>query len=710
MNPISAFFVRNIIAVFFFYGLAFFAMGLALLLASRRTSQFTFARAIIPLAIFGILHGLHEWIEMYQKIATLTSGYVPTEAHEVTRLAFLVGSFAMLAAFGFTLVNRPRQKWTRIWLPVAAMIGIWLVIVPAAARVTHATTGETVAQADVLSRYTLGIPAALLGAWALMTQQRTFREHEMPQFGRDLIWATTALLLYGVVGQIFVRKTALFPSTVINSELFLQWFGVPVQLFRGVMAAVLAIFMIRALNAFDIENERRLETSNQARLDAQANALETERRISRERQRLNAELRQTARELGLMLELSNLLARPLALQDRLDGVLQRLLHSLAFTNAGLILLRSRSSGEIDVRAAGGYDQAQDGQAGDLRSERRQQAEDLGRQCALMGSALCLHADGEILEVQLQQASEEAPCQRHPSPIVVVAVPLVSRVQVIGSLVLAQSTGNRQPMTLDDIELLLAVAQQLGLSIENARLAQDAQERERVLADLLHQVVEAQEAERQRIARELHDATGQALTAIALGLRGMETQLERGTSDTAMLSSNVREIKSFSTNALGELRQIISDLRPPILDDMGLAAALKWYVQGFEGRRGIAGTFVLEGAPLRLPSEFETVLFRIAQESLTNVAKHAEASAVTVLLRFTPGTVSLLVEDDGRGFDANTRGLGGWGLLGMQERASLLGGQCRVDSTAGEGTRVWTTVPLPAELLEMNYDTSKPVVG
>ena len=161
-----------------------------------------------------------------------------------------------------------------------------------------------------------------------MTQQRTFREHEMPQFGRDLIWATTALLLYGVVGQIFVRKTALFPSTFINSELFLQWFGVPVQLFRGVMAAMLAVFMIRALNAFDIENDRRLEAANQARLDAQANALETERRISRERQRLNAELRQTARELALLLELSNLLARPLALQDRLDGVLQRLLHTL----------------------------------------------------------------------------------------------------------------------------------------------------------------------------------------------------------------------------------------------------------------------------------------------------------------------------------------------------------------------------------------------
>ena len=547
-----------------------------------------------------------------------------------------------------------------------------------------------------------------------MTQQRTFREHEMPQFGRDLIWATTALLLYGVVGQIFVRKTALFPSTVINSELFLQWFGVPVQLFRGVMAAMLAVFMIRALNAFDIENDRRLETANQARLDAQASALETERRISRERQQLNAELRQAARELGLLLELSNLLARPLTLQERLDGILQRLLHTVTFADAGLILLRARKGGEPTVQAAGGFTpfaEGQDGQTADPGNPRREQAEDLGRRCALLGSALCLHADGDILEVSLKQAAEDAPCQRHPSPIVVAAVPLVSSVQVIGSLVLAQHADDQHRMTLDDIELLLAVAQQLGLSIENARLTEDAQERERVLADQLHQVVEAQETERQRIARELHDATGQALTAISLGLRGMELQLERGTADSAVLTSQVREVKSFSTNALGELRQIISDLRPPILDDMGLAATLKWYVQGFEERRGIAGTFLLEGEPLRLPSEFETVLFRIAQEALTNVAKHAGASEVTVMLRFVPGTVCLLIEDNGRGFDAQARvGVGGWGLLGMKERASLLGGQCLIDSKPGQGTRVWTTAPLPANTLERNDDASETVVG
>ncbi len=184
----------------------------------------------------------------------------------------------------------------------------------------------------------------------------------MPQFGRDLIWATTALLLYGVIGQLFVRETPLVPSNIINSALFLQWFGIPVQLFRGLAAVMLLVFMVRALKAFDVETRRRLDAANQARLNA-----------------------------------------------------------------------------------------------------------------------------------------------------------------------------------------------------------------------LNQVVDAQEVERKRIARELHDATGQSLTAIALGLRGVEMHIENSDTPPIGLLDKVREIKTYSTNALGELHQIIADLRPQILDDMGLAAALKWYV-------------------------------------------------------------------------------------------------------------------------------------
>ena len=132
--------------------------------------------------------------------------------------------------------------------------------------------------------------------------------------------------------------------------------------------------------------------------------------------------------------------------------------------------------------------------------------------------------------------------------------------------------------------------------------------------------------------------------------------------------------------------------------MGLAAALKWYVQAYEKRRSIQSTFVLQGTPSRLPSEIETVLFRINQEALTNIAKHAAAAHVTVTLAFQPSQVWLLVEDDGRGFDPEqvlqrTTPGAGWGLLGMKERASLIGGQVEIDSTPGKGTRITTAVPL-----------------
>jgi hypothetical protein len=338
MNPISAFFVRNVVAVFFVYGLAFFSMGLALALATRRTSEFRFAQAIRPLALFGVLHGIHEWFEMFQKIGTLTSGYTPSTLHEVVRLAVLALSFLMLLLFGILLLSPEGIERRRAYVAVLGMAGLWGLSVLVVTVAFKPSPDETIALADVLARYSLGVPGALLGTWALMTQQRTFREHGMPQFGRDLVWCATALLLYGAVGQIFVRQTILVPSTVINSTLFLQWFGIPVQLFRGVMATILAFYMVRALNAFELESQRRLEEANQARLMAQTAALEAERRTSREMERLNQELRLTARELSLLLDLSNLLAVPMSLPDRLHNVLDKIVRSLNFPDAGMILL------------------------------------------------------------------------------------------------------------------------------------------------------------------------------------------------------------------------------------------------------------------------------------------------------------------------------------------------------------------------------------
>jgi signal transduction histidine kinase len=286
----------------------------------------------------------------------------------------------------------------------------------------------------------------------------------------------------------------------------------------------------------------------------------------------------------------------------------------------------------------------------------------------------------------------------------IALPMSSRQQVIGGLVLVRTEMSLETnISSDEFRLMVGIGQQLGLSTENARLYQEAQRREERLAELLHQAVGAQETERQRIARELHDATGQSLTAIALGLRGVESMLNR---EPSVAVEQIQELKTFSTNALGELRHIIADLRPSQLDDLGLAAALHWYVQEFEKRYALHADLVVEGERFRLPSEYGTVLFRIAQEALTNIAKHAHASQINVKLQFQPTRIDLSIEDNGRGFDPakilwdDGGQYTGWGLLGIQERALLLGGQCNLDSAPGQGTRVQVSVPLTTEVKDV----------
>lgn len=695
MNPISAFFVRNIAIVFFFYGLAFFIMGLALALASRRRSEFRFVQAIRPLAAFGILHGVHEWIEMFQKIATLTRGYTPTVPQEIIRLFLLILSFFMLLLFSMWLLSSEKVARRRVYMPALGMVALWALGLLIVATALKPPPGEIIALGDVLARYSLGIPASLLGAWALMAQQRTFREHNMPQFGRDLVWCATALTLYGAIGQIFVRQTLLVPSMIINSTLFLQWFGIPVQLFRGVMAALLAFYMVRALNAFELESQQRLEEANQAKIKAQAAAIEAERSISREMERLNEELRLTAHELSLLLDLSNLLAAPMGLQARLHSALEKIVHSLHFPQVGMVLLVRPETGTLQVRASIGFSPKADVQKGESRYVA---ALGLGEQCVAKAMAICLHSDGTLVEFLPKEVLEDQECRQHMSPVTMLGLPLSVQHQVIGSIVLGQlGVSQEQKLSFDEAKLMVGMAQQLGLSIENARLYQEAQERETMLAELLHQVVGAQEAEQQRIARELHDATGQSLTAIALGLRGVESILE---SDSSVAIEQVRELKTFSTNALGELRRIIADLRPSQLDDLGLVAALQWYVQDFGNRYLIHADFVTEGNPCRLPSEYETVLFRITQEALTNIAKHADASHASVRLRFHPAQVLLTIKDDGHGFDVGETlkrdKPAGWGLLGIQERALLLGGRCEIDSSPRHGTRIRVSVPLVRE--------------
>jgi signal transduction histidine kinase len=355
-------------------------------------------------------------------------------------------------------------------------------------RSSYSVEGDLWVVADVWTRYVLAIPSAILASVGLIAQQRAFRRAGLAQFSRDSLWAAVAFAWYGVIGQTFTRVSPLPPSTVINQDLFLDTFGIPIQLLRAVSAVVAAIFVIRFLRSFEVETQRQID--------------------------------------------------------------------------------------------------------ELQAER----------------------------------------------------------------------------------------------------LEEAQRREAMRGELFQRVVAAQEAERQRVARELHDETGQALTAIGLGLRGVGTSMRV---DIDKAAHNLRQLEGLVAHSLDELQRLIADLRPSHLDELGLRATLRWYASELQQRTGLDIEVKVQGEPQEIPLEVKTTLFRIAQEALTNAIKHAAATSAKVYLTFELEKVSIMVEDNGVGFDTTRMAMtnrSAWGLLGMRERAAHLGGTFYLDSQPGNGTRVHIEMP------------------
>jgi two-component system sensor histidine kinase UhpB len=212
------------------------------------------------------------------------------------------------------------------------------------------------------------------------------------------------------------------------------------------------------------------------------------------------------------------------------------------------------------------------------------------------------------------------------------------------------------------------------------------EAERARTELLARLIFAQEDERRRIAREMHDQFGEQLTALALGIAA----LKHSCGDQPRLRAQVDALDVVARQLDRDVDQLVWQLRPTALDDLGLRAALANYVQDWSQRVSIAAELHSSGLlDDRLPSEVESALYRIAQEALNNVAKHARASHVEVILERRPDHVLLVVEDDGMGFDAANAGTGGsgFGLMGMQERAALVGATLEIESAPDHGTTI-----------------------
>ena len=494
---------ESIAIIFFFYGLAFYSMGLAITLEVGNCSDKRMRTALRPLAVFGILHGLHEWLEMFGLLGILQPEDSGLLLLEFLRLAMLAWSFLSLAAFGaYLIVRDERQQRYSLLIPVG-LTAIWSFGLFIFRNIYPYP--EILAVADVWTRYSLAIPAALLASIGLIIQQREFRQAGMAEFGRDSLWAAVAFFWYGMIGQVFVRYSLLPPSNVINQGMFIELFGFPVQLLRAGAAIFASFFVIRFLRAFEVETVRHIE---------------------------------------------------------------------------------------ELRAA-----------------------------------------------QLEEARQ----------------------------------------------------------------------REALRGELLSRIVEAQEAERQRIARELHDETGQSLTAIGLGLRGIATIIRQ---DVDKAAHNLRQLEGLTVQSLDELQRLIADLRPSHLDDLGLSATLRWYTAELQNRSHVSVDLIIEGDKKDLSNELKTALFRIIQEALNNVIKHANANWVQVCLIYNENEVEALVVDNGIGFDpellADTSR--SFGLIGMSERAALLGGNMEIQSQPGQGTRVQVIIPYPQSMEHNKYEHTDPVSG
>lgn len=247
---------------------------------------------------------------------------------------------------------------------------------------------------------------------------------------------------------------------------------------------------------------------------------------------------------------------------------------------------------------------------------------------------------------------------------------------------------------DWLQVLVAIGQQIGMAVENAQLYTELSRKETIRRQLLERLITVQEEERKRIALELHDQTSQPLASLMMTLEVLEKA-----SSLTEVRAYVDDLQHMAADVLQQVHHLALELRPRLLDDLGLPAALRYYCREFEDRfRLPVDVQVLGLNDLRLASTVETSLYRIMQEALTNVARHAHARHVSVLLERRGDSVVLIVEDDGRGFDMaqvmqsriNGTHLG---LYGMRERASLLGGTVTIESTPGVGTAIFVEIPL-----------------
>ena len=382
-----------------------------------------------------------------------------------------------------------------------------------------------------------------------------------------------------------------------------------------------------------------------------------------ERKRTEETLRKTRDELAALLAISNDVVSTLKLKPLLNLVLEQLKKVVDYNGAAILTLAQDTMG---FQAYRGPDLQTD-----LLSLRFSPAQiPVIHEMVTTRQAFCIEdiQDDTLLAQALQVATGLPVEAMFPNGRTWMGAPLIVKDRVIGMLSLLHNQPNYYQRQA--LNLVQAFANQVAIAIDNARLYQQAQET-------------AAMAERARLARELHDSVTQALYSVNLYADATHLALSSGRTDVA--AEDVRQLRSLAREAMSDMRLLVFELRPSILEEAGLVGALQARLETVEARSGFQTAFQVEGER-HLPSSVEAELYRVAQEALNNVIKHAQAKQVAVHLQFNEERLCLTIQDDGIGFDLETaRQSGGLGLHSMEERVQQIGGNLILETAPGKGT-------------------------
>ncbi|MBI5649533.1 MAG: GAF domain-containing protein [Chloroflexi bacterium] len=635
------------LAIYFFYGVAFFAMGLAVALEARRNSELVLSRHLPWLAAFGLAHSAVEWCDMFLMM------YPDGVAHQILdglRLVLLPLSALFLIRFGIGLVSEagPLPEWL-VFVPLVLLVPIAFLC---AYALIVATSGEMFqVAADVWSRYLLYLPGCWLSSFGFMRQWKGLARAGIHQARHLMLGAVIAFLFNGIAAGLVVPTAPYGLAPWLNYDTVLQFTGAPVQVWRALAAIAVAFFVVRALDVFEVERAHQLHALQVERERDQAAALALQR-AERERAESWTE--------GLVS-----ISRRIADLDKVDDVLG------ATVNLARTLLRA------DIAALGLW----------MNDKSRLEMKCLATAEKIHDHNLPTQTHPLIVEAlrahQSLRFPEDTPattelweCSTLGQTIrAAVIVPLKLENQVLGGFWVGRVAP--ESFTPTDLIGLERLADQAVIALEHAAMTARVQSL-------------AVTEERSRIAREMHDGLLQILGYLNLETQTIEAFARQGNLNA--IRAELIKTRASINAAQADVRENVLSLRTTLAGETGLIDALGDYVEEFGVQTGIQVQFVnqLEAAPNLSPLA-EAQLVRIVQEALANVRKHAQATQVQVRLSKRNHAIQIGITDNGIGFQAATI-KNHFGLQTMRERAESVHGVLTINSEGGIGTRVNLVLP------------------